>query len=132
MIQHIQKWLAIRSYAKNLGSKLRKRYGASRYYTPGQVKTTVREAGLDLKLVRYALCMYCDRSSFIQYHIDLGEAYDDYDSIRNEIAAQFSRNRVSFNEVVSSSMVINQAIYGYDGGGHFSGGSCDNGGTCDS
>ncbi|MBW4461890.1 MAG: hypothetical protein KME47_16865 [Nodosilinea sp. WJT8-NPBG4] len=139
MIQRIKKWLAIRSYAKNLGSKLRKAYGASRYYTPGQVKTTVREAGLNLNLVRYALCMYCDRSSFIKYHSDIGETYD-YEATQNEVAAQLSRDHVSLNEVGASSIVINQAISWYGSGSYGAGGSCgggwdgggDGGGSCDS
>ena len=135
MIQRIQRWLAVRSYAKKLGAKLRKRYGTSKYYTPGQVETTVREAGLNLNLVRYALCMYCNRDSFIQYQFDIGETYD-YEAMRNEVAAQFSSSHVSFNGVSASSMVINQAIDWYGGGGYGGGGSCDGGGdgggSCDS
>lgn len=119
MIQRIQKWLAIRSYGRILGSKLRRRYGASRYYTPEQVKATVGEHGLNLNRVCYALCMYCDYGSFIQYHLEIGEICD-YGAMQSEVAAQFSHHHASFNEV--------DAGGSYDTGGFDGGGSCDGGG----
>lgn len=134
MIQRIQKWFAIRSYALSLGPKLQSRYGASRYYTPGQVKTTVREYGLNLNWVCYALCMYCDCGSFIQYHIEIGETCD-YGAMQSEVAAQFSHNHTSFNEVDALSVINNTISWGgsggYDAGGSCGTGGFDGGGSCD-
>ncbi|MBF2001696.1 MAG: hypothetical protein IGS50_13360 [Synechococcales cyanobacterium C42_A2020_086] len=131
MMQRIQKWFAIRNYAKKLGPQLRKRYGASRYYTPEQVKATVRACGLNLDWVCYALCMYCDRDSFIQYHFNVGEACD-YGAMQSEVAAQFfhNHNRGLFNEV-DASTVINSTISSWCDGSGYDGGCFDGGGSCD-
>jgi uncharacterized membrane protein YgcG len=126
MIKRLQKWFAIRSYAKSLGPKLRKRYGASRYYTPGQVKATVKTSGLNSTWVCYALCMYCDSDSFTQYHIDIGEPCD-YKAMQCDVAAQFSPSDSSFDSFAAS-MVIDSSISWQGSDGYDGGGSCDTGG----
>jgi hypothetical protein len=133
MLRRIQKWFAIRNYAKSLGPRLRKRYGASRYFTPRQVKTTVRECGFNQHWAGYALCMYCDHDSFTQYHFDRGETCN-YGAMQSEVAAQFFHDHASSNEV-DASMIIDNTISwcdssGFDGGGSYDsgGGSYDGGG----
>jgi uncharacterized membrane protein YgcG len=129
MFKSLQKWFAIRSYAKSLGSKLRKRYGASRYYTPGQVKATVRTYGLDSTWLGYALCMYCDSDSFTQYHIDIGEPCD-YKAMQCDVAAQFSStsSNSAFDSSAAVAMAIDSNISWNGSDGSAAGGSCDSGG----
>lgn len=87
MIKSIQKRLAIRSYAKQLGPALRKLYGRQKTYTPAQVKQTIGSCGLSADYACYAFAMYCHRDNFDQYHRDTGENCD-FDAMRTEIAIQ--------------------------------------------
>ena len=85
MFKFIRKRLAIRSYVKRLGRKLRERYGRSRSYTPAQVQRTAQLLGLNNDYLCYALCMYCERGDFDAYHAAAGESCD-YDLMWHHIS----------------------------------------------
>lgn len=104
MIQRIQKWFAIRNYAKKLGPNLRQRYGASRYYSPGQVRATIKKSGLSLDWWCYAFCMYCDFDSFTQYHADIGEVCD-YGAMQSEVLSLLSVANTAFDSADISAMI---------------------------
>jgi len=96
MLQAIRKWLAIRSYARRLGPRLRKRYGRRKTYTPAQVKRTAEDGRYDLLYLCYALCMYCDGASFAEYHRTTGESCD-YNTMRAEIPDRYHDGDASFD-----------------------------------
>ena len=87
----ISKWFsnlkrrrAIKRYAKKLGPVLKKRYGKSKHYTSGQIRTAVTKRRLSHNHICYAYAMYMDKPSFTKLHEELGKECD-YDSMRNEI-----------------------------------------------
>ena len=84
MLRAIRKWLAIWSYKRKLGTKLRERYGRARKYTSAQVKRTVEDCGFNTDFVCYALCLYCTPSDFAAYHEANGEACS-YSEMTSEI-----------------------------------------------
>ena len=124
MIQRIQKWFAIRNYAKKLGCNLRQRYGASRYYSPGQVKTTIMKSEFSSDWLCYALCMYCDFDSFTRYHVDIGEVCD-YSAMQTEVLSLLSVANTAFDSADISAMIeetvdwsdsSSDGVSGIDGG----------------
>lgn len=104
MMQFLQKWLAIRSYKKKLGSLLIRGYGKSKHYTPAQVRTTVSKAGLSTDWICYAYSMYCSCDDFVQYHTETGQSCD-YEAMRTEVADYFFQANTAFDasDVVNSS-----------------------------
>lgn len=115
MVQFIQKWLAIRSYKKKLGSLLVEGYGKSKQYTPAQVKRTVSKAGLSTYWICYAYSMYCSCDDFVQVHAETGQSCD-YEAMRTEVADYFFDTDIAFDAstVVASS---GEDCGGGDGGG---------------
>jgi len=95
MLASIRKWFAVRSFAKELGPKLRERYGAQSKYTPTQVVQTIREGRFNVDYECFALSMFCDRLAFDDYHRFFGRACD-YDSMRSELADRFFDGDASF------------------------------------
>lgn len=75
---------AIKKYAKKLGPVLKKRYGKSKHYTPGQIKTATTKARLSHDHICYAYAMYMDKANFDTLHEELGKECN-YNDMRNEI-----------------------------------------------
>lgn len=81
----LRKRRALRSYRRLLGQRLYARYGRERYYTPAQVRSTVKAYKMDEDFVCLALAMYCERSAFDADHLARGEVCD-FDDLHVELA----------------------------------------------
>ncbi len=126
MWKFLRKRRALRSYKTTLATKLRKRYGRERHYTPEQVKTTARDAGVSNAFICFAFAMYCDREAFDAYHLAAGESCD-YVAMREEIGPIVGVDGTGFD---ASDFVGDGGDHGgFDGGG-FDGGDADAVGSC--
>jgi hypothetical protein len=138
MWRYLKKRRALRSYRTKLATKLRKRYGRERYYTPEQVKSTTRDAGLSIDFVCYAMCMFCERDAFDAFHRAEGE-HCDYVAMRDEVGSAIGVDSTtldattfvdgSFNtgtvDSVDGSFDTGTVDSGFDCGGFDGGGGCD-------
>ena len=134
MWKRFQKRRAMRRYRRQLGVKLRRRYGRERHYTPEQVRTTAISSGLGTDHLCFALAMYCDRASFDAYHRAQGEVCD-YDAMRADVGAAYFGGDTAFDatsfDVLDASYATGACDSGGGGGfdtGGFDGGGCDGGG----
>jgi|GEM_PF-1778405 len=75
---------AIKKYAKKLGPTLKKNYGRSKYYSPGQIKTAATKAKLSISHIDVGYAMYLEKNKFETLHQELGKQCN-YDDIRTEI-----------------------------------------------
>jgi len=96
MFKLFRKRRAMRAYRRQLGVKLRKRYGREKHYTPEQVRTTAISSNLGVDYLCFALAMYCDRDAFDAYHLAEGEACD-YDAMRADIGNTYFGGDASFD-----------------------------------
>ena len=106
---------ALDSYKRRLPRLLAKDYGASRTYTPAQVGKTIERNGLSTDYADYAIAMFSDRDTFEDFYSRNGRP-SDYESMRDELAAQYFGGNVDFTytDIVSAS--------GWDGSLHDSSG----------
>jgi hypothetical protein len=72
-------------FIKQLGPKLRGRYGHKSHYSPEQVKQTIATTGYTAGDDCYALSMFCSEGDFNTYHQSIGESCD-YGTMRQEVA----------------------------------------------
>lgn len=70
----------IRAIARNLPPILTDYYGASDYYTCGQVTKAMEDAGCNMKLVDSAYAMFCSREEFEKI------SNGDYESLHQEVS----------------------------------------------
>lgn len=75
---------AIKKYAKKLGPTLKKKYGRSNYYSPGQIKTAASNANLSISHICVGYAMYMEKDAFDKLHQEMGEQCS-YEGIRTEI-----------------------------------------------
>jgi hypothetical protein len=71
-------------FIKQLGPKLRDRYGHKSYYSPEQVKQTIAITNYTAGDDCYALSMFCSEDDFNTYHRSIGESCD-YGMMRQEV-----------------------------------------------
>jgi hypothetical protein len=133
MLKSVQKWLALRSYAKGLGADLKRRYGKQKHYTAAQVRRTAELRRYNIAYLCYALCIYCTPGEFAEYHRATGEACD-YAAMRSEVADRFFDGDAAFNaaDVIESAAGWDTADFGGGDGGGFDVGDAggdSNGGT---
>lgn len=55
IVRPIVKHFAIKKYCRELAPLLAKRYGRSKYYTPGQVRRTIEECGFNRNISAVAV-----------------------------------------------------------------------------
>ncbi len=96
MLERIKKHYALKSYVKKLGPLLRKRYGKSKSYSPGQVKTTIQINGLNEYNISYAYALFCKQSAFNQ-ETSGSEGKMDYKAVRQELGNKFFDREDSFS-----------------------------------
>jgi hypothetical protein len=96
MFERIRKYFALKAYARKLGPLLKKRYGGSKDYTPGQVRTTVEVGGLNPHYLYYGYAMFCQEKEFQQL---ANEASGDFDlqGLRQEIGDKFFSGDSNFS-----------------------------------
>jgi hypothetical protein len=68
---------AVRKYARLLGPQLRRDYGASEYYTPGQITAAVATCQLPLEYISFAYAAFLSEEAFRNLGVD-----GDYPSLR--------------------------------------------------
>ena len=124
MIREARKWIAIRRYVKGLGPDLRKRYGRSKRYTPAQVKRTVQDRHYNADWLCFALCIYCSRRDFDEYHRAIGESCD-YDAMRTEVGARFFGGSTTFDATDATDSSAPSSAEGGAGGDSGADGSSD-------
>lgn len=95
-----QKKKAIKSYIKNLGKDLARRYGKSKTYTAGQVERTVHDEGYNWRHICYAHALFTSMKQFNKWHEERGESCD-YNGMREEISDTFFGGDVSVVETGS-------------------------------
>jgi hypothetical protein len=136
MWRYLKKRRALRAYRTQLATKLRKRYGRERYYTPEQVKRTTRDAGLSIDYVCYAMAMFCERDAFDAFHRAEGESCD-YVAMRAEVGSAIGVEPTTLDATCFDTSFGAGTMAGADGGGGFDfgafdgGGGSDGGGGCD-
>jgi hypothetical protein len=132
------KQMAIRTYSKQLGTKLQERYGVRDKYPPDQIKTTIRESGWSGDFDCFGIAMYADLNDFTEYHRSIGEVCD-YAAMRSEISACLSLPDNTFSpsdaieageSVTTDDSPTDESAPSSDGGGGWSfWGSSDGGGS---
>src|SRR5580698_5919463 len=55
---------AARKYARRLGPRLRRDYGASKYYTPGQIKAAVKACDLPEQYLSFGYAAFLPEEAF--------------------------------------------------------------------
>lgn len=133
LIKNFKKNRAIKSYIKKLPSLLAKDYGASKTYTPMQVRKTIERSGLSVDYSCYAIAMFSNRELFDEYHQETGENCD-YDAMRTDIANQHFHGDAEFSSSDISALSYDSGgldSAGFDGGGSDVGGSDGDGGGSD-
>jgi hypothetical protein len=126
-LKRLLKRRAIGDYARRLPRLLARDYGASRTYTPAQVRSTIERGGLDPSYSCYGIAMFSSRESFDNFHAVNGEQCN-YDDMRSEIATDHFGGNIdfSFSDILSASGwdgVLN------DGGSHGGGEQSSHGGA---
>jgi hypothetical protein len=81
-----EKRAAVKGYIATLGPELRRKYGSSRHYSPGQVRDTVAERKLDIDYLCWAYLLYCSPIEFRSLHEAAGETCDP--SAMHEVVAE--------------------------------------------
>ena len=123
MWRWIQKRLALRSYRKQLGPALVRRYGREKSYTVNQVRVTAETLGMNMDFVCYALAEYCAQDAFDAHHAAAGE-HCDWTGMRQEIEASWG---VGHHHATEHG--FGDSHHGADDGGHHhDGGHHDGGG----
>ena len=95
LFSNYRKNKAIKSYIKNLGGDLARRYGKSKLYTSGQVERTIHEEGYNWKHICYAHALFTSMKQFNQWHYDRGETCD-YGEMREEVSGTFFGGNSSY------------------------------------
>jgi hypothetical protein len=123
IIQDFKKRRAIKSYITKLPRMLAKDYGASKTYTPRQVRSAIERSNLDAFYSCFGIAMFSSRAEFEQFHSENGESCD-FDSMRAEIAhAHFGGNAdFTFEDIADPS---SEHGPGADHGAHHDAGGAD-------
>ncbi len=64
LFAHLKRKRAIRQYARELPRRLNSDYGASAFFTPGQIATAARKLKLDPEFLVYGYTMFLPKESF--------------------------------------------------------------------
>jgi hypothetical protein len=121
----LRKRRAIRGYARRLPRLLARDYGASKTYTPQQVRKTIARSGMNTDYSCYGVAMFSGREDFNQFHQSIGETCD-YDAMRGEIADSHFHGNTDFTISDISAAFSESGSHSGDGGHH--GGGGDGGG----
>jgi uncharacterized membrane protein YgcG len=105
------KQVAIHTYSKHLGTKLRERYGVREKYPPAQIKATIVESGWSGSNDCYGIAMYADSADFIEYHRSIGETCD-YAAMRSDISKCLSLPDNTFS--TSDAIGAGESVTNYD------------------
>ncbi len=111
---------AIKKILKRVPGFLRRSYGKSKTYTPGQVRTAIKSTGCNIDYACYAYAAFCTRERFDSFHMETGEDCD-YDHMQQEIGDLCFNGNTNFSDsdlsYYSSSFEDGFGAGGIDGGG---------------
>jgi|GEM_PF-2717533 len=132
MFENIRKRFALKSYVKKLGPLLRKRYGRSSNFSPGQVEKTIQAENLNPNYIYYAYSMFCSEQHFQQL---ANEANADLDmnQLKREVGDEFFDGDSDFSPEdvfqYNGDTSVGGSDFGNSGGdGSFPGGDIGNNG----
>ncbi len=112
LFKKINRNIAIKSYIKNLGPLLAKRYGQSKSYTQGQIDKTIHEYKFNQSYCLYAYVLYLSEESFFSLYGE--DSLDQYATLRDEIGHNYFGGNVDFDATASTDGGYGSSI---DGGG---------------
>jgi hypothetical protein len=111
---------AARKYATNLGPQLLKGYGASRFYTPGQIRAAAQRRKLPSRYLKIGYAAFLDLDGFLSVVSDASPS--DYEALR----ALYERYKPSnVWDTFAPALIDVGGGAGYGGGGADSAGSSD-------
>jgi len=70
-LQHMRMRRAAKQYARRLGPHLRRTYGLSGSYTPGQIRTGIDKLRLDAQYIALGYAAFLDETSFAALASDM-------------------------------------------------------------
>jgi uncharacterized membrane protein YgcG len=78
-IKHITSTFKKRNALRKTKAKLRLRYGSTRYYTPGQIRTASEQAGIDQRYHVYGFALFLAKDEFESLGLEApqGRNYED-------------------------------------------------------
>ena len=106
MFNWIKKRTTLKSYVKQLPLLLKQKYGRHKRYSEEEIKTSIQLAGFENSFIEYAYAIYMSRNEFggLKHK---NKDFEDYDTLRKEIAKSFFRGNASFtiHDVLESAII---------------------------
>jgi hypothetical protein len=93
-----EKKQAVKTYIRDLGPELQKKYGKKPNYTPEQVRETALVSALSVDYMCWAYLLYCSPTAFNSIHSAAGEACD-YSAMREVVAGTFFGGNPAFDAI---------------------------------
>jgi hypothetical protein len=93
-----EKKQAVKTYIRDLGPELQKKYGKKPHYTPEQVRETALVSALSVDYMCWAYLLYCSQPVFHSIHSAAGEACD-YTAMREVVAGTFFGGNLGFDAI---------------------------------
>jgi Family of unknown function (DUF6559) len=125
LFENYRKRRAIKKIARKLPPYLRRSYGKSKQYSPGQVRTAMDQTGCNVTCIYFGYAMFCSVGDFNQVHADMGEQCD-YEAMHQEVADICFSGDTNFgtSDLTSYSSDSGGGLFdsGFDGGGDGGGG----------
>jgi hypothetical protein len=96
MIRHIQRYLALRGYARRLSHDLSRRFGRKSFYSIEQVTQAVQRGKFSAAFIAYAHAAFCSEPDF-DAHYQPTDASRGYCELRRTIARRYLSGQVDFD-----------------------------------
>jgi len=93
-----EKKQAVKTYIRDLGPALQKKYGKKPNYTPEQVRETTLATALSVDYMCWAFLLYCSQPAFHSIHSAAGEVCD-YSAMREVVAGTFFGGNPAFDAI---------------------------------
>jgi hypothetical protein len=128
MIRHIKRYLAIRSYMRQLSRELARRFDKRSHYSIEMVTQAVQRGGLSPAFIAYAHAAYCTKEDFDTHYLPLQVACT-YRGLRQTIARRYFSGQTDFD---AKTIIARFCRIGFDSDGFYEsglGGSDQGGGA---
>jgi len=96
MIRHVKRYLAIRSYVRQLGADLARRYGKRQFYSVEQVTLAVQRGKFSAAFIAYAHATFCSQTDFEAHYEPLGVSCS-YQGLRRTVSRRYLSSRLDFD-----------------------------------
>jgi len=104
----------VKRYARRLGSRLSKDYGASEAYTPGQIRASVARVGLNPRFIAFGYAAFLSETEYVALS-EVIPLYIPYHEARELMIRFQSARHFGTSEHYESGLGI---VGGLDGSGH--------------